>query len=617
MSLTQIINYDDENNFNFDSNKVEFSGGNAQLKISSNPGQTFSQTFANDTGFTYDSNAAEFTLGRVQQKDLRPNTDANFYASYDVNEDGTWGTGDLTGTLTNGTISGGRCVLTAAGAVIEYLNFSGADGNVGTIRLKYIPNYTGNPSNAVNIFTIKESNISNNSEITLRHDTASAWRSDIRSSTGTAILTNGGWGSSLLTAGVEYVIEFNWDFTGGLQQLYLDGVQQGGDRNFVNTTGTRGYLASGAGGRNHSIDDLIVFDAVQHTADHAGELPYTYSSTVYGTTTVECPAFVYGGVGSVQSFDSGAALENNAPRYIIRNAGQDYYWNGSSWAVSDGTFAQSMNEAAYAANIATYPFFDSSTIFKINFLASNVIGSAMEVDDLSLGYTAQAYDQTDPCVCFKTSILMDGLDGFSEVITTPANTFVQYTLRINDVDYYWSGAAWVTSDGSWAQSNTAAVIETNKVSFSALIASGASIKVRALLRTTDGLNTPLLTQNTINYNFYVAPPSELPQCIVYSFIEDITNGVPDFTAQNAILYVKNSKTFNIGDKLVIPFEFSTPYSTAGYTEISVIQTDTTSDKLEFRIEYTDLNNVAQVIQLKSVVIPAQTSANLATLVANA
>lgn len=82
------------------------------------------------------------------------------------------------------------------------------------------------------------------------------------------------------------------------------------------------------------------------------------------------------------------------------------------------------------------------------------------------------------------------LDEFVETSTKPANTEIQYILSIDDGASYrwWDGAVWGVSDGTYAESNTAADVHTNIPT----LAPNGTLKVIAFLHTTDNLVTPEL-----------------------------------------------------------------------------------------------------------------------------
>jgi len=101
------------------------------------------------------------------------------------------------------------------------------------------------------------------------------------------------------------------------------------------------------------------------------------------------------------------------------------------------------------------------------------------------------YSIADPTIETKTGFPFSvALDDFIETATKPANTEIKYILSVNDgVDYqYWDGAAWSASNGTYAQSNTAATINTNISTLS----SNGTLKIKAFLHTSDNTKTPQL-----------------------------------------------------------------------------------------------------------------------------
>jgi len=113
------------------------------------------------------------------------------------------------------------------------------------------------------------------------------------------------------------------------------------------------------------------------------------------------------------------------------------------------------------------------------------------------------YSTADPTIETKTGFaFIAPLDEFVETSTKPANTEITYILSTdNGLNYqYWDGASWVASDGTYAQSNTAATIHANIASFSG----SGTLKVKAFLHTSDSAVTPQL--NNIKVSF-TAPAS--------------------------------------------------------------------------------------------------------------
>lgn len=620
MSLTQTINYDDQNNFNFDSDKVEFVGGSARLKIVDAAPANFTQDFSSAVGFTYNAANTEFTGSVVRQKDQRP-ANATFLAKFTNDQNGTWGDGSLVGTL------GGPATYDAINDRVDVIGVNAyyeinptskfnADARIFTIRFKFIPNYTGNPASLVTFYEHSEL-VGNQSRFILYHDTASAIRMTVYNAAGGVIIAGAAFGTLVVTSGTEYVMEMNVDLVTGANRLFVNGTQQGLTNVNVGTHGPVEIcrFGSNAGTGSMTIDDVVIFNTVQHTSNHAGSLPWVYSEYVYNADTISLPTFSYALLGTLQELTAGAIVDTNAPKYIINNGVNDYWFNGALWVVSNGTIGESNFGTTLINNLGSFlpPTLTNSLTVKI--LTSNTITVANQqsTDNLQLTYVGQTYDITNSSILWASEILMDGLDQFLETAVKPALTEVKYVLTFSNVDYWYNGANWAVSNGSYAQANTAAEIETNKATFSALIGSGGRIKLKAYLHTDDGQATPQLATVQVDYNFYVEPPAENPQCIVYMFAEDLLNTI-DFNAQNAIFYVKNSGFINEGDRLILPFQFQTNFTSFGYAELPVAQTELSQKKIQFWVEYDNLQGTHKKVQFPSIVIPAQVSANLADLI---
>ena len=78
--------------------------------------------------------------------------------------------------------------------------------------------------------------------------------------------------------------------------------------------------------------------------------------------------------------------------------------------------------------------------------------------------------------------------------TKPTNTEIKYIIDVDGQDRYFTAGAWANSDGTYAQSNTAAEINTNAT---ALISTSSTLKIDALLNTTDDQVTPTLVSVTL------------------------------------------------------------------------------------------------------------------------
>ena len=610
MSLQQTINYDDINDFTTDTDKVEIDVDKAQLKLLSNPGQVFTEDFADDTGFTYDSDKAEFTGGLVRQKDQRPD-DATFGANYNTNINGNWGEGILTGTATGGaSVSGAK--LDCTGESIKYVDYDAnlnADSQqVGAIRFKVTPNYSGAPTSPKQFFAISKTHGFNDNAIKI-FQLSTLIYIQIADSTGSTIVSSAE--SWTPVSGVTYEIELNWDITTGATRLFIDGIQKGSTH-----TGT-GIRSSDIGlfriGADQSaslksdfyIDDLVVFSTVQHTSN------YTPGSTVpelpYLETSITAPEMENTNPGTLISFDSFTATDSNDPRYTIQvgRSGNYLYWDGADWSVSDGSYSQASDATTFNANVGDLDILGETYCqFKIHFEGSN---DQQSVSEINASLTNQQYCITDPSIMNTSGVFADAITAFAATVTETGSDTVTFLIRKGTINYWFDGSEWSVSDGTVAESNTAAEIEANKASLD--LSGGFNIYIVALLHSDDGTTTPSISQVVFSYGFQGSIPTTPSKCYVYAYLKDIVGD-----GKTGTLIITNTKSWKYDDSIIMtPDRQSIAFDTDGYCELQVIETATDSKKYLFEIEYTNHNDVTKTITLGYAEVPNAESKDISTL----
>jgi hypothetical protein len=565
--MSIIINYPftTAGNYTYDTDKVEITGGVGKLKINDDPNQDFTEDFVDDTGFTYDNTKAEFSSGKVQQKSQRV-TDSTCGATYTNSVDLNWGDGTLTGnTIGGAAVSNGKLDLKYNDTrYVDYNADLNADSRqVGAVKMKITPNYSGAPASTQYFISISAAANDDINEIAILHVTGSGDLDvRIKDSTGGFIFFSvftSGWAP---VSGTEYEIELNWDVTTGANRLFLDGVQQGPtDTN----TGTRdsniglfrvGSSFDATSVSNFLIDDLIYFSTVQHTANYTPG--YTVAEADYLASVVVLPEFAYSGAGAIQAFTAFATIEGDAPRYTLNSK----YWGGAAWISSDNTYAQATSAADINTNIASFAATDS-IVCRTIFTDINTQGY---VDNLVLTYTGQVYSTANPIIEIIGTIRLDGLEGFVETSTKSGSDEIKYILKKGTDYYYWSGSAWVVSNETYAQSNTAAEIETNKASFASI---GIVSQVKLFLHSTAGSTTPQIDNLQITYNFFGADISIVDKCIIwaYSINDDGTVNQSRVKAKLSVDTVRYKDNVTIIAKDV----FAVPNST-GYWEMELVDT---------------------------------------------
>ena len=96
------------------------------------------------------------------------------------------------------------------------------------------------------------------------------------------------------------------------------------------------------------------------------------------------------------------------------------------------------------------------------------------------------------------------LAGFTETISTPSGTAVQYQVSPNGYDwYYWTGTAWAAVTGGYSQANPGSVINTNIAAVMTTVAASGEFFFRAYLNSS-GTNTPSLNHIKVDLS---GPPS--------------------------------------------------------------------------------------------------------------
>lgn len=513
--LTKLFNFTDPTLYTFDSNLIDFTvSQKPRLKLQDNPGQDFVQDFSSDVGFVYDSNKAEFVGGKLQQVDKAP-AGSVCWATYTTDKDlnVSINGGSLTGTLINGaTVSGGY--LNLLGGVSSYADYAGLNNvdtliQEGTIKFILKPNYSGTPAGIRNFIVIAEASGDSSNLVNIYHKSSDGnIKVVIKNQTTGTIMTDdlGVWNP---TAGTDYEFELNFiiDTAVGANtfiRLFIDGVQFGATKTGV--TGTRnsniGLIRVGSNVgtgdfANHSVKDLIFYDTVQHTANY---IPgYTLDETRYLASNVIVPEMEYTGAGTLVTFDSFYTTESGSPRYTLQigQSGDYLYWDGSAWSVSDGTYAQANDETTFNTNVGDLNVEgEIYGQFKMHFTDSN---TQSWIDELTASLTAQIYPLTNPSIVFTENLGLEAISAFSETSTKTGSDEIKYILSKDSVQYYWDGAAWSISDGTYAQSNTAAEIETNKAVFTS---AGVYFEIEMFLHSDTGVTTPEVTLVSVSYDFW-------------------------------------------------------------------------------------------------------------------
>lgn len=495
-------------NYTYNASDIEVSAGNAHLKVG---GSTTDFPFTTPANYIYPA-GIQVAAGVADLVDLVP-ANATFYANYISDINGTWGGGVLTGVATGGAaVSGGELDLIYSDT--RYVTYD-ADGNadsqqVGCVRFLVRPNYNGSPATNGIFVSISKASGDTDNLVQLQHQSTGDFRVLVYDFTGAVIFAqNTVWSP---TSGVQYEIEFNWDITTGASRLFVDGVQLGatnistGIRDALIGQFRLGNNTSGSATANFTLDDVLIFSTVQHTANYApgAAIP----QTKYGIddpTIVNNTGLVF--ASAFNAFVETATEVGSNIRYqLSSDDGATWkWWSGAAWTARTGGQTDSWyytNEATdnVSVNINIAALAASGTFKFQAFLHSDTGAETPVLDLVQIGNIT--YPLTDPTIESDDGFpFIAALEDFTETSTKPGTTEIQYIVSIDDGGsyLYWSGAAWVASNETYAQSNTAAVVDTN---IAALGASG-TFKYKAFLHTSDISMTPEL--DNIHTQFTVLP----------------------------------------------------------------------------------------------------------------
>lgn len=429
--------------------------------------------FTTPANYTFNSDLIEIAGGKAKLKDQRP-AGATFHANYNADINGNWADGLLIGTPIGGAnVSGGK--LDLDGGTLKYVDYDAhlnADSQqVGTIRFKYTPNYSGSPVTARYFLTISKA-IDSTNLIMAWHDSSGYIRLQIRDSANVSIIAGVAVGIWDPTDGTEYEFELNWDITTGATRLFIDGNQFGATQS---GTGIRsdsinllriGSDFSGIESPNFKIDDFIMYSIVQHTAN------YTPGQSI--------PATIY--------------------------------------------------------------------------------------------------PSSDPSLVCNATFRHEGIDAFTETKSASGSDEIKYILKKGTVKYYWTGSIWDESDGTYAQSNTAAEIETNKVTFTDM---AVTTEVNVLIHSDDGSTTPELDALQIDYDFSGANPDSIDTCIVWGY-QIQTDADPDVEPITVHL-VNDAVQYKTNTTITREIYTITPDSN-GYWDIELVETENMGGTQRYRFE---------------------------------
>jgi len=203
---------------------------------------------------------------------------------------------------------------------------------------------------------------------------------------------------------------------------------------------------------------------------------------------------------------------------------------------------------------------------------------------------------------------MELLTSFAATVTEPASCSVRFQLLVDDILYYYSGG-WVASDGTVAQGNTAAQIDTNKATLGVSI-NGSKVKVRAVLTGTVTA-TPTLSSVTLAYDYDAVEPTAPAKCYVHITLRDLIGVIFDGVTENAgaKFWCKAESPIGHTGQLIQSETQETTFNATGQAVLLLNETETPNKNVRFFVSYPESGSLRQ-IAFHPCVIPLAGSVNL-------
>ena len=266
--------------FNFNNATVSSSPLNGTLTIGTTTNGGLGVTGNVNSGSNVSSYGANIS-GKIQSNNST--SLLNWFVALDFSKSVTqqlYGPGMFYHGNLGGSITGNKLKLTTSTNYVNWTTVSTFPTSVSVLsfRCHFTPNWSGNPSSPVGIFSIGYPGV-NTSLISFSITTGGIPTLFI-SSGSTAVISFGPFNQYVPVAGVEDEFLLNIDLAGGVEQLFINGVLNGGffqgtGYNMVNMT----YLQIGTDLYNSYVSNYYIRDVVFYSAP-----PYTsgYTSSYFG-----------------------------------------------------------------------------------------------------------------------------------------------------------------------------------------------------------------------------------------------------------------------------------------------------------------------------------------------
>ena len=154
----------------------------------------------------------------------------------------------------------------------------------------------------------------------------------------------------------------------------------------------------------------IVFPNDNSTQSNVSNLILTYTGQTYPTDN---PTILFSSSfrneGLIEFEETSTKTGNDEIKYVLKKNGSYYYWNGSSWTISDETYAQASTATEINTNASTFTTTHITTYVKA-FLHSDTGLTTPTLENVLISYdfSAEQIDTIETCIVWGYNYDVDG-----------------------------------------------------------------------------------------------------------------------------------------------------------------------------------------------------------------
>lgn len=240
--------------------------------------------------------------------------------------------------------------------------------------------------------------------------------------------------------------------------------------------------------------------------------------------------------------------------------------------------------------------FDTSGELSFDSTLAEVSGGLVRLLDLG----GATYSTANPTVETQHQLMATSLSSFAHSASIGAGTQIKYQLLVNGTAYYYNSSTslWTAATGAnYTEANTQSEVNSNLATLLSQLSITQSfyLKVRVFLHSDAGSARPTLTSVTWGYGMsYLSPPT-ISECSITAYLSDLLGDAYSYDSTKPVtLHVSNHRAFMHGSKLIRPFTKTAAFNSSGVATISIIETETIAEYLEFFITYYEANALRRI-----------------------